>query len=97
MNENNDDYIFMCTNYRQKGKSCSSDEDETTYKSIKANVKEFNNQPEQKKVRVCKTSCLGKCGDGPVVLFLPENIWHSYTTSEDLTEAIHQRFYKKRS
>ncbi len=36
-------------------------------------------------IKVEKSGCLGKCGNGPMVLILPEEIWYSYVQTQNIS------------
>lgn len=40
------------------------------------------------KVRVCTSSCLDRCEEGPVCVVYPEGIWYTYIDEEDVDEII---------
>ncbi len=39
-------------------------------------------------VRVNKAGCLAQCGNGPVLVVYPENVWYAQVTLEDLDEIV---------
>jgi (2Fe-2S) ferredoxin len=41
-------------------------------------------------VTVISSSCLGQCGNGPMVLILPENVWYSNVRPSEVKKVIEQ-------
>jgi len=41
-------------------------------------------------VTVISSSCLGQCGNGPMVLILPEKIWYSNVRPSEVKKVIEQ-------
>ncbi|MGE5660169.1 MAG: (2Fe-2S) ferredoxin domain-containing protein [Actinomycetota bacterium] len=41
-------------------------------------------------VTVESSGCLGQCGNGPMVLVMPEAIWYSHIRPEEVPAIIHQ-------
>ncbi|MGB3636357.1 MAG: (2Fe-2S) ferredoxin domain-containing protein [Rivularia sp. (in: cyanobacteria)] len=41
-------------------------------------------------VTVIGSSCLGQCGNGPMVLILPENVWYSNVSPSEVKKVIEQ-------
>jgi (2Fe-2S) ferredoxin len=43
-----------------------------------------------KEVTVTATSCLGQCGNGPMVLVLPDEVWYSGVHPSEVSQVIKQ-------
>jgi (2Fe-2S) ferredoxin len=41
-------------------------------------------------VKVIGSSCLGKCGNGPMVLVMPEQVWYSKVHPGEVTVVVQQ-------
>ena len=39
-------------------------------------------------VEVVKSSCLGQCGNGPMVVILPEQVWYCGVRSEEVSAIV---------
>lgn len=39
-------------------------------------------------VEVVASSCLGQCGNGPMVLVMPEKVWYSRVSAEEVAAVI---------
>lgn len=68
-------HIFICTNMKQKGKCCGSEE--ISHEAIKAlkNLLQNLNLTGPGGVRVSSSGCLGRCDDGPIAVLYPEGSW----------------------
>jgi (2Fe-2S) ferredoxin len=42
----------------------------------------------QRDVRVTRTSCMGRCGEGPAVVVYPDGVWYRSVRSEDASEIV---------
>ncbi len=43
-------------------------------------------------ITVEKSGCLGKCGNGPMVLVLPEEVWYSRVFPQQVSTILEQDF-----
>ncbi len=43
-------------------------------------------------ITVEKSGCLGKCGSGPMVLVLPEEVWYSRVFPEQVSTILEENF-----
>lgn len=41
-------------------------------------------------VEVVASSCLGQCGNGPIVLVMPEKVWYSRVCAEEVASVTEQ-------
>jgi (2Fe-2S) ferredoxin len=41
-------------------------------------------------IEVVASSCLGQCGNGPMVLVMPEKVWYSHVCAEEVATVIEQ-------
>ncbi len=44
----------------------------------------------QRDVRVTKTSCMGRCGEGPTVVVYPDGVWYRSVRAEDAGEIVRE-------
>ncbi|MGQ0554501.1 MAG: CbiX/SirB N-terminal domain-containing protein [Nitrospiraceae bacterium] len=44
----------------------------------------------EKEIRVTKTSCMGRCGEGPTVAVYPDGIWYRGVTETDAKELVEE-------
>ncbi|MBA2649252.1 MAG: NAD(P)H-dependent oxidoreductase subunit E [Legionella sp.] len=82
-------HVFVCVNKKNHGKCCSAFNSESIYEFLRG---ELNRKQEllknRKRVKVTKTSCLGRCAVGPNILISPDNIWYTFTSMDDIHEII---------
>ncbi|MBZ0092520.1 MAG: (2Fe-2S) ferredoxin domain-containing protein [Burkholderiales bacterium] len=81
-------HLFFCTNQREDGSPCCSDHDAQAMRDYaKKRVKALNLNGEGK-IRVNSAGCLGRCGEGPVIVVYPEAVWYTYVDQEDIDEIV---------
>ena len=44
----------------------------------------------QRDVRVTKTSCMGRCGEGPTVVVYPDGVWYRGVRADDAGEIVRE-------
>ena len=47
-----------------------------------------------KTVRISSAGCLGRCGEGPVIVVYPEGVWYRYQTIADIDEVLDEHVIK---
>ncbi|BAW95680.1 ferredoxin PetF2 [[Synechococcus] sp. NIES-970] len=47
-------------------------------------------------IKVIRSSCLGECGNGPMVKVLPDNIWYSHVQPVDIAAIVDQHLIHNR-
>lgn len=62
----------------------------TCRKQNSAKVLEAFQKLSPSEVEVVASSCLGQCGNGPMVLVLPEEVWYSGVCQEEVAVIIEQ-------
>ncbi|HET8945360.1 MAG TPA: (2Fe-2S) ferredoxin domain-containing protein [Candidatus Polarisedimenticolia bacterium] len=70
-----DKHVFVCTG----GDYCPFDGSVEVHQFLKDGVKA---RGLKNKVRVNKSGCLDQCGNGPMVVVYPENVWYAHVTLE---------------
>jgi (2Fe-2S) ferredoxin len=50
----------------------------------------------EQSVRVTKTGCMGRCGEGPTVAVYPDGIWYRGVKVEDAPELVNEHFVNDR-
>lgn len=48
-------------------------------------------------VSVEGTGCLGQCGNGPMVVILPEEIWYNHVHSDDVSRIVQKHLQNEQS
>lgn len=84
-------HVFICTNQRKDGRSCSQNHDtRALFKQMKEKARE-EGLLGPKGIRINKSGCLGRCGEGPVLVVYPDNIWYKFENSADLDEILEKQ------
>lgn len=73
--------LFVCT----YGAWCKIEGSDEVRAELKGLVHEAGLQGE---VRVTKSGCFGQCGNGPMAVMWPENVWYCKLTKEDVPELM---------
>jgi (2Fe-2S) ferredoxin len=68
-------HVFVCTS----GEYCPHDGSEEIHRMLKDGV---GARGLKKDVRINKSGCLDQCGNGPMVVIYPENVWYAGVTPE---------------
>ncbi|EMO03921.1 ferredoxin, 2Fe-2S family protein [Leptospira interrogans serovar Icterohaemorrhagiae str. Verdun HP] len=50
----------------------------------------------QSDFRVSKSSCLGRCGEGPTVVIYPDGIWYQRVSEDDAKELVDEHLFNDR-
>ncbi|NJL79797.1 MAG: (2Fe-2S) ferredoxin domain-containing protein [Richelia sp. RM2_1_2] len=73
-------WVRVCQN-----RSCKKQGAVKVLAAFKANV--------VSEVTVTGSSCLGQCGNGPMVLILPEMVWYSHVSPQEVPLVVKQHLY----
>lgn len=87
-------HIFICENKRPAGSpkaSCADAGSPTIRSAMKQKMVELGLN---KKYRINKAGCLGKCGLGPTMVIYPSRIWYGGVTLDDVDEIIEKSILK---
>jgi (2Fe-2S) ferredoxin len=68
-------HVFVCTS----GKTCKAAGSEDTFEFLKSAAREAGIA---KQVRVNHAGCMGQCGNGPMVIVYPEDVWYGEVTEK---------------
>lgn len=86
-------HIFVCTNRKPNGKGCAAFGSEEAFEYLKAQMETkaplFKNKA---RVKVVKTSCLGRCKLGPNLYITPDDVWYSFQSLEEIDAIIDKHF-----
>ncbi|HEY9793349.1 MAG TPA: (2Fe-2S) ferredoxin domain-containing protein [Candidatus Obscuribacterales bacterium] len=74
-------HVFVCTT----GKTCPSQGSEDVCSALR---KEIADRGLKKVIRINKTGCLDQCGNGPMVVVYPEQVWYAHVRPEDAHEIV---------
>lgn len=79
-------HVFFCTNQREAGEDCCNNHDAAAMRShAKDRIKALDIKD---RIRINSAGCLGRCGEGPVIVVYPEETWYTYVDIEDIDEII---------
>ena len=60
---------------------------EAAFDYMKARVKKLGLNGEGK-VRINRSGCLDRCGEGPLLVVYPQAIWYTFVDNDDIDEII---------
>lgn len=81
-------HVFFCLNQRSQGEDCCMNKGaEAAFDHMKARVKKLGLSGEGK-VRINRSGCLDRCGEGPLMVVYPQAVWYTFVGVEDLDEII---------
>ena len=89
-------HVFFCCNQRPPGEGCCNAlgaSEMQTYAKDRISELELKGRG---KVRISKSGCMGRCGEGPVLVVYPEAVWYRYGSVEDVEEIIQEHLLKGR-
>ena len=89
-------HLFFCCNQRADHSSCCANAGAA---AVQTYAKDRISELELKgrgKVRISKSGCMGRCGEGPVLVVYPEAVWYRYGSVEDVEEIIQEHLLKGR-
>lgn len=78
-------HVFVCTG----GKWCPFVDGDGlgVYSALKKKIVE---RGLSKKIRINQAGCFSQCGNGPMVVVYPDNIWYAHVTVEDVEDIINK-------
>jgi (2Fe-2S) ferredoxin len=81
-------HVFFCLNKRENNEDCCMNKGaEVAFDHMKSRVKKLGLSG-QGKVRINRSGCLDRCGEGPLMVVYPEAVWYTFVDMEDLDEII---------
>ena len=89
-------HVFFCTNKRQDGQACCEDHNADALRDYaKGRVKQLG-LTGKGGVRINKAGCLDRCGEGPVMVVYPEEVWYTFVDKDDIDEIIDEHLVSGR-
>jgi (2Fe-2S) ferredoxin len=73
-------HVLVCTNA-----DCAERGAVSLVESLRRAVKRADIQRD---VRVTRTSCMGRCGEGPTVVVYPDGVWYRGVRGEDAADIV---------
>ncbi|MBI2931611.1 MAG: (2Fe-2S) ferredoxin domain-containing protein [Planctomycetes bacterium] len=78
--------LFVCCNEREPGQdACANRGSAEIQKRLKEIVK---SKGLQGRLRVSRAMCLGLCSVGPNLCVMPDNVWYTHVTLEDVPAIV---------
>jgi len=75
-------HVFVCTT----GSTCPTQGDTEGYvKTMRAAISRAGLHDE---IRINKSGCFSQCGNGPMIVVYPEDVWYAGVRAEDLEEIV---------
>ena len=75
-------HVFVCTT----GSTYPTQEDTEAYvKLMRAEIAKAGLHGE---IRINKSGCFSQCGNGPMIVVYPENVWYTGVRAEDVQEIV---------
>jgi (2Fe-2S) ferredoxin len=74
-----DKHVAVCTN-----RTCASE----GAAAVLERLRQAERDSEACEARVTRTSCLGRCGEGPMVAVSPDGVWYGGVTEEDADRLV---------
>ena len=75
-------HVFVCTG----GETCPTQGDTEKYvKILRAGVAQAGKRTE---IRINNAGCFSQCGNGPMMVVYPENVWYRGVQESDLQEIL---------
>ena len=74
-------HVFVCTT----GKTCPLDGSEQVCAALREKIVERGLKGV---IRINKSGCLDQCGNGPMVVVYPEQVWYAHVRPEDAAEIV---------
>ncbi|MCK9187900.1 (2Fe-2S) ferredoxin domain-containing protein [Acidithiobacillus sp.] len=82
-------HMFLCLNHRDNGEQACNNSGlaEEMFHVARKHAKTLGIHGE-KRVRVNRCGCLGRCSDGPVAVVYPDAVWYTYVDADDVREIV---------
>ena len=81
-------HVFVCGNV-----DCSERGSIPLLRGLRSEIKKAGLS---RTVRVTKTACMGRCGEGPSVAVYPDGIWYRQVSEQDAAELVSEHFIADR-
>ena len=76
-------HVFICVS----GKTCPGQGAEEVLSEFR---KEMLERGLKKEIRINKAGCFDQCGNGPLVVVYPDNIWYAFVQPSDVREIVEE-------
>ncbi len=82
-------HVFVCVS----GKTCPNEGACEVFDLMR---KEIFERGLKSKIRVNKAGCLDQCGNGPMIVVYPEDVWYAHVKTEDVHEIVEEHLIQNR-
>ena len=76
-------HVFVCTS----GKTCPGQGADQVLDAMR---REISARGLHKEIRINKCGCLNQCGNGPMAVVYPENVWYAHLNAEDAVSIVEE-------
>ena len=73
--------LYICLNERETGECCGGKGSAALHGKLKSAIRE---RGLSSRIRISRSGCQGRCGDGPNAQLFPDNLWFSGITESDI-------------
>lgn len=79
-------HVLVCGNV-----DCAEKGSGALVESMRRMIKDAGRQGE---IRITRTSCMGRCGEGPTVVVYPDGIWYRGVRADDAHDLVHEHLLR---
>ena len=87
-------HVFFCTNQRENGNLCCEQAGATRLRAYAKQKIKDSGLSGKGKVRINTAGCLDRCGEGPVMVIYPQEVWYTFIDQQDIDDIIDQHLKK---
>ena len=81
-------HVLVCVN-----RDCADRGSVALVATLRARIKEVGREAD---IKVTKTSCMGRCGEGPTVAVYPDGVWYRTVQADDASELVQEHLLNDR-
>lgn len=82
-------HVFVCVS----GKTCPQEGALEVFDALR---KEIFERGLKSKIRINKSGCFDQCGNGPMIVVYPDQVWYAKVKVEDLNEIVEEHLLANR-
>ncbi len=82
-------HVFVCVS----GKTCPQEGACEVFDALR---KEIFERGLKSKIRINKSGCFDQCGNGPLIVVYPDQVWYAKVQIDDLKEIVEEHLLKDR-
>jgi sirohydrochlorin cobaltochelatase len=81
-------HVLVCIN-----RDCADRGSVALVAALRARIKDVGREGD---IKVTKTSCMGRCGEGPTVAVYPDGVWYRLVQADDASELVREHLLNDR-